>query len=67
VWRRVVPHFGLEVDAAAIERMADESRFYAKDPTPRVFVGDIPEHRPLTNAMREAAARFAEPGYRALA
>ncbi len=66
VWQRVAPHFGLEPDAAAIERLTDESRFYAKDPTPRVFAGDSHEHRPMTDAMREAAQRFAEPGYRAL-
>ena len=67
MWQRVAPHFGLEIDAAAIERMTEESRFYSKDPAPRVFSGDCPERRPVTDAMREAAERFAEPGYRALA
>jgi hypothetical protein len=67
VWQRVVPHFGLEADSAAIELMTDQSRFYAKDPAPQVFGGDAPGHRPVTDAMREAARRFAEPGYRALA
>jgi hypothetical protein len=67
VWQRVAPHFGLEADPAAIERMIGESRFYAKDPAPRVFAGDLPERRPITHAMQEAAQRFAEPGYRALA
>jgi hypothetical protein len=66
VWQRVAPHFGLETDATAIDRMTAESRFYAKDPRPRVFTGDSPERRPVTDAMREAGARFAEPGYRAL-
>ena len=47
--------------------MMHESRFYAKDPTPRVFSGDSAELRPMTDEMREAAGRFAEPGYRALA
>jgi hypothetical protein len=47
--------------------MMDESRFYAKDPAARVFAGDTAERRPITDAMREAAQRFAEPGYRALA
>jgi hypothetical protein len=65
VWQRVAPHFGLEADAAAIDRMAAESRFYAKDSTPQAFT-DSPEHRRISDAMREAAARFAEPGYRAL-
>jgi hypothetical protein len=67
VWKHVAPHFGLEADPAAFERMIEESRFYAKDPAPRVFAGDAPERRPMTDAMREAAQRFAEPGYRALA
>jgi hypothetical protein len=67
VWKQVVPHLGLEADAAAIERMMEESRFYAKDPARRVFAGDAPERRPLTDAMREATQRFAERGYRALA
>lgn len=67
-WQCVTPHFGLEADPAAIARMAEESRFYAKDPAPRVFAGDVPQQqRPVTDQMREAAQRFAEPGYRALA
>jgi hypothetical protein len=67
VWERVVPHFGLEADSAAIELMTAESRFYAKDLAPDVFAGDAPGRRPMTDAMLEAAQRFAEPGYRALA
>ena len=68
VWERVVPHFGLEADATAIERMTAESRFYAKDPaSARFFVGDDPGRRPMTDAMRVAAERFAERAYRALA
>jgi hypothetical protein len=67
IWRGVATHFGLTADVAAIERMMHESRFYAKDPTPQVFSGDSPELRPMTDEMREAAGRFAEPGYRALA
>jgi hypothetical protein len=47
--------------------MTAQSRFYSKDPTPRVFHGDGSERSPVTDAMREAAERFAEPGYRALA
>jgi hypothetical protein len=66
VWQRVAPHFGLAANPAAIERMIEESRFYSKDPASRVFAGDEPERRPVTDAMREAAQRFAEPGYRAL-
>jgi hypothetical protein len=67
VWKHVVAHFGLEADPAAIQRMIEESRFYSKDPAPQVFAGDAPERHPMTEAMRDAAARFAEPGYRALA
>ncbi len=67
VWQRVAPHFGLEADSAALERMVEESRFYSKDPSPRVFDGEASERRLMTDAMRKAAERFAEPGYRALA
>jgi hypothetical protein len=67
VWKRVAPHFGFEADPTAIERMIEISRIYSKNPAPRVFAGDVPERRPMTQAMREAAQRFAEPGYRALA
>jgi hypothetical protein len=67
IWQRVAPHFGIETDGAAIERMTEESRFYSKDAAPREFSGDARERRPMTDAIREAAGRFAEPGYRALA
>ena len=67
VWERVAAHFGLETDPEAIQRMIDESRFYAKDSALRVFAGDVPERRPMTHEMREAAQRFAVPGYLALA
>jgi hypothetical protein len=67
VWQRVAPHFGLEADSAAIERMIEESRFYSKDPSPRVFDGDASERRLMTDAMCKAAERFAGSGYRALA
>jgi hypothetical protein len=67
VWQRVAPHFGLPADNAAIDRMIAKSRFYSKDPTPRPFDGDASERYLMTDAMRQAAERFAEPGYRALA
>ncbi len=67
VWRRVAPHFGLDVDDAAIARMTEQSRFYSKDSAPRVFAGDAPEQRSVTEETRQAAQRFAEPGYRLLA
>ncbi|OBB90273.1 hypothetical protein [Mycobacterium sp. 852002-40037_SCH5390672] len=67
VWLTVASHFGLEVDRAAVPRMTAESRLYAKDAKPRIFTGDIPEQRPITEETVQAARRFAEPGYRALA
>ena len=67
VWERVVPHFGLDADDAAVARMTDESRFYSKDSAPRVFAGDAPAQRAVTDEIRAAAQRFAEPGYRLLA
>jgi hypothetical protein len=67
VWQRVAAHFEIEIDSAAIEYMTEQARFYSKDSEPRPFSGDLPEHRPLTDAMQEAAELFAEPGYRALA
>lgn len=67
VWQRAAPQVGLETDAQAVELMIEESRFYSKERAPRLFAGDVPEHHPMTDAMREAAQRFAEPGYRALA
>jgi hypothetical protein len=67
VWQRIAPHFGLEADSAATESMIAESRFYSKDPSPRAFDADASERRLMTTAMREAAERFAGPGYRALA
>jgi len=67
VWQRVAQHFAIEIDAAVIERMTEESRFYSKNPAPQPFSEAGPEDRPVTEAMREAAERFAEPGYRALA
>jgi hypothetical protein len=67
VWKRVAPHFGLETAPPAIERMIEESRFYAKGLQRGVFTADMAERRPTSHDMREAAQRFAEPGYRALA
>ena len=66
VWEGVTPHFGLATDPAAVARMSAESRFYSKGPAHRPFAGDVPERRPVTDEMRLAAHRFAEPAYRAL-
>jgi hypothetical protein len=65
VWLSVATHFGIDADSAAIARMTEESRFYSKESTPRPFTGDIP--RPMTEEILQAARRFAEPGYHALA
>lgn len=67
IWQSMAPHFGLEIGAAAIERMTEDSRFYSKEAAPRVFTGDAPERRPMTGAISDAAERFAAPGYRTLA
>lgn len=67
VWQRVAPHFGIDIDPAAIERMTEQSRFYSKDSEPQEFSGVKPAHRPVTDEMREAARHFAESGYRQLA
>jgi hypothetical protein len=67
VWQRVAPHFGIEVDAAAIDRMIEQSRFYSKSIELRPFSSEMSETRGVTDEMAEAVRRFAEPGYRLLA
>ncbi len=67
VWQRVAPHFGIGIDAAVIERMTEQSRFYSKATEAQHFSGDDPERRSVTDEIRDAAQRFAEPGYRRLA
>jgi hypothetical protein len=67
IWQRAAPHFRLESDSVAVERMTEESRFYSKSATPQVFHGDAPADGSLTDEIRDAAQRFAEPGYRMLA
>jgi hypothetical protein len=67
IWHSVATHFGIAVDDAAVARMTDESRFYSKESAPRVFSGEGPEQRAVTDEIRHTAQRFAEPGYRVLA
>lgn len=67
VWERVAPHFGVDLDDAAIERMTEQSRFYSKDAEPQPFSVEQQGVRPVTDEMREAARSFAEAGYRLLA
>lgn len=66
VWQCMTSHFALQADTSVVERMIERSRFYSKGPS-RVFVGDAPDRRRVTDEIRIAAARFAEPAYRALA
>ncbi|MEE3063598.1 MAG: hypothetical protein VYA67_06470 [Actinomycetota bacterium] len=66
VWACAAPHFGLPTSADAIDRMAEQSRFYSKDRAPRPFAGGGAEERPVSEATRKIAERFAAPGYRAL-
>jgi hypothetical protein len=67
VWQRVAPHFGIEVDSAAIERMTEQSRYYSKDAEPQHFSDEKSEVRPMTDEMADAVQRLAGPGYRQLA
>ncbi len=55
------------IDPAAMERMAEQSRFYSKESEPQAFSDDHQERCPVTDEMREAARRFAESSYRMLA
>jgi hypothetical protein len=67
VWQRVAPHFGIETDYATVQRMTEQSTFYSKKADSQHFSGDDPHRRPITDEMRQAARRFAEPGYQQLA
>lgn len=67
VWQRVGAHFGIAIDAAAIARMAELSRFYSKEVEPEIFSTDQRTAHAVTDEMRDAARRFAEAGYRRLA
>ena len=67
VWQRVAPHFGIDTDDAAIQRMTEQSKLYSKATQSQAFSGDDPQSRPITDEIRHAARRFAEPGYQRLA
>jgi hypothetical protein len=67
VWQRVAPHFGIEIDSSAIERMTEQSRYYSKESEPQQFSGRESEARPTTAEMTDTVERFAGPGYRQLA
>lgn len=67
VWQRVAPHFGIDVDAEAIEAMAEQSKFYSKTTDGQLFAAGATQSRPVADEIREVAERFAGPGYRQLA
>ena len=67
VWQRVGPHFGIDIDPTAIGHMTEQSQFYSKDAEAQQFSRESRELLPVTDEIREAALRFAEPGYRLLA
>jgi hypothetical protein len=61
VWRRIAPHFGIDVDAADIARMAEEARYSAKEPGRLAF--DAGRVRMPSDEVRALAARFVDPAY----
>lgn len=65
-WHRIAPALGLLAGAEDITRMAEEARYYAKDPTRRVFAGEAGAARGVQPAIRELAERLVEPAYRRL-
>lgn len=66
VWTRVAPFLGLAPGAGEIALLREEARYYAKDPARRLFTGDPPERRALSDALRALAATELEPLYRIL-
>ncbi|UMB67608.1 hypothetical protein [Mycobacterium paraterrae] len=66
VWQRVAPHFGIDIDEAAIERMTQRSRYSSKDADPQIFSHGQQQAALVTEEVREAVVRFAEAGYRVL-
>ena len=67
VWQRVAPHFGIEIDEAAIERMTERSRYYSKDAGQQMISAKQQQAELVTDEVRQAVLRFADPGYRVLA
>jgi hypothetical protein len=64
VWQRVAPHFGIEIDSTAIERMTEESKFYSKGIEPQPFPLEQRGAGRVTDEIANAVERFAAPGYR---
>jgi hypothetical protein len=61
VWERVAPFFGLTPSARDIARMAEEARYYAKDPVKRVFAGAAEGPPALPPALVDLAQRLVDP------
>jgi hypothetical protein len=62
-WQLIAPSLGLPAGAEDIARMAEEARYYAKDPARRVFVGAAGTAGAVSPAIRDLAARLVEPAY----
>jgi hypothetical protein len=62
-WAKVAPFLKLAPSAADIARMAEEARFYAKDPAKRVFIGDGARATSLPEAAAELVLRVVDPVY----
>lgn len=66
VWTRLAAAIGVAPDDGTMAQMAEEARYYSKDPARRLFTGDRPERPALSAALRMLAAERLEPLYRAL-
>jgi hypothetical protein len=66
VWDRVAPFLKLDLDEAAIARMAEEGRYYAKDPGKRVFAAGPTTTPAIRPELYDLARRLVEPAYRRL-
>ncbi|MEI9982426.1 MAG: hypothetical protein WDN69_03950 [Aliidongia sp.] len=63
VWERVAPFLKLDLDAAAIARMAEEGRYYAKDPGKRIFSTGPAAAPVIRPELYDLARRLVEPAY----
>jgi hypothetical protein len=61
VWDRVAPFVGAMPGAADLSRMAEEARYYAKDPTKQIFAGAT---RTIGDSIDAMAHRLVGPVYR---
>jgi hypothetical protein len=69
-WERIVPHFGLQADGAALARMSAATTRHAKAPLGKevAFAPDSARKRAeATPALTQAIDDFARPGWAALA